>query len=112
MLAIYGVTTTLEFMSPAYGVCQYLGGMYIAVALSTRRPWLPCTRREGDAWRHVRSALGRRTNRGLPPVQGLIEPRGGLGHHGWACVLGTKGLDGKDQEPSGSVRYGACDGQK
>lgn len=32
MLAIYGVTTTLDFMSPAYGVCQYLGGMYIAVA--------------------------------------------------------------------------------
>jgi len=33
MLAIYGVSGTLDFMSPAYGVCQYLGGMHIAVAL-------------------------------------------------------------------------------
>ena len=33
MLAIYGVTGALDFMSPAFGVCQYLGGMHIAVAL-------------------------------------------------------------------------------
>ena len=33
MLGIYGVTTKLDFMSPAYGVCQYLGGMHIVVAL-------------------------------------------------------------------------------
>jgi len=33
MLSIYGVTTKLDFMSPAFGVCQYLGGMYLAVAL-------------------------------------------------------------------------------
>ena len=33
MLAIFGVTETLDFMSPAFGVCQYLGGMHVFVAL-------------------------------------------------------------------------------
>ena len=33
MLAIYGVASKIDFMSPAYGVCQYLGGMHIVVAL-------------------------------------------------------------------------------
>lgn len=33
MLAIFGVTETIAFMSPAFGVAQYLGGMHLAVAL-------------------------------------------------------------------------------
>ena len=33
MLSIFGVTESLTFMSPAFGVCQYLGGLHIAVAL-------------------------------------------------------------------------------
>lgn len=33
MLAIYGVTGTLDFMSPAFGVTQFLGGMHLAVAV-------------------------------------------------------------------------------
>ena len=32
MLAIYGVAEPLAFMSPAFGVCQYLGGLYVAIA--------------------------------------------------------------------------------
>ena len=32
MLAIFGVTETLGFMSPAFGVAQYLGGLHLAVA--------------------------------------------------------------------------------
>ena len=33
MLAIYGVTGTLDFMNPAFGVTQFLGGMHLAVAV-------------------------------------------------------------------------------
>ena len=33
MLAIFGVTGVLDFMNPAFGVCQYLGAMHLANAL-------------------------------------------------------------------------------